>query len=104
MRRRLEIHHLVQGAGRKHVRQALLSLCSNCHAVFHSGSKVTGLNDLNKGILLTAKLESDPEYYDPVYLASLKRKKHLGYDPEPIPEPYLEERQRNVRGWIYRKP
>lgn len=104
MRRRMEIHHLVQGAGRKHDRRALLSLCSNCHAVFHSGSKVTGLPDLNKGILLTAKQESDPEHYDPAYLASLKRKKHLGYDPEPIPEAYMAQRQRNVMGWSYRNP
>lgn len=104
MRRRMEIHHLVQGAGRVHDRRCLVSLCSNCHTVLHSGSKVTGLPDLNKGILLTAKLESDPEHYDPVYLASLKRKKHLGYEPEPVPESYLEERKRNVKGWMHRKP
>lgn len=95
-RRRLEIHHLVGGAGRKHVRQNLVSLCENCHAVLHSGSVVTGLPDLNKGILLTAKQESDPDYYDPTFLASLKHKKHLGYEPEPIPEAYLDERQRNL--------
>lgn len=100
----MEIHHLVQGAGRKHDRRALLSLCSNCHAVFHGGSKITGLNDLNKGILLTAKLESDPDHYDPAYLASLKLKKHLGYEPEPIPDVYLEQRKRNVTGWNQRKP
>lgn len=103
-RRRLEIHHLVQGAGRKHVRQALLSLCRVCHQTFHSGSKITGRPGVDKGTLLTAKQESDPDYYDPTFLASLKRKKHLGYEPEPIPEAYLEERQRNVKGWIYRKP
>jgi len=104
MRRRMEIHHLVGGAGRKHDRRNLVSICSNCHSVLHSGSRVTGLPDLTPAILLSTKLESDPEHYDPVYLASLKRKKHLGYDPEPIPEPYLQERQRNVRGWTYRKP
>lgn len=104
MRRRLEIHHLVGGAGRKHVRQNLISICSNCHTVLHSGSVVTGLPDLNKGILLAAKQESDPEYYDPAYLATLKHKKHLGYDPEPIPEFYMEQRQRNVKGWSSRNP
>lgn len=104
MRRRMEIHHLVQGAGRVHDRRCLVSLCSNCHTVLHSGSKVTGLPDLNKGILLTAKLESDPEYYDPAYLASLKRKQHLGYEPEPIPDFYMEQRQRNVGPWSARKP
>lgn len=104
MRRRMEIHHLVGGAARKHVRANLLTLCSNCHAVLHSGSKVTGLPDLNRCILLTAKQECDPEYYDPYLLAKLKNKQHLGYDPEPIPECYLEQRQRNVKGWPYRNP
>lgn len=104
MRRRMEIHHLVQGAGRVHDRRCLVSLCSNCHTVLHSGSKVTGLPDLNKGILLAAKQEADPEYYDPAYLASLKRKKHLGYDPEPIPEFYMAQRQRNIKGWSSRSP
>jgi len=95
-RRRMEIHHLVGGAARKHHRKNLLTLCSNCHSVLHSGPKVTGLPDLNKGILLTAKQETDPEHYDPEFLASLKHKKHLGYDPEPIPDVYLAQRQRNL--------
>jgi hypothetical protein len=101
-RRRLEIHHLQQGAGRKHDRRNLLSLCANCHSVFHSGPKVTGLPDINKGTLLTAKQESDSEYYDPEYLASLRHKKHLGYEPTPIPDFYLQERQRNL--WPSRRP
>jgi hypothetical protein len=53
--------------------------------------------DLNARILLQAKQESDPENYDPAHLAAMKHKKHLGYDPEPIPEFYLRERQRNER-------
>lgn len=104
MRRRMEIHHLVQGAGRKHDRRCLLSLCSNCHTVFHSGSKVTGLPDLNKGILLACKRESDPEFYDPEFLASLRHKKHLGYEPEPLPDFYVQQRQQNVGGWNKRNP
>lgn len=104
MRRRMEIHHLVAGPGRKHDRRCLITLCSNCHTVLHSGSKVSGLPDLSKGTLLTAKRECDPEYYDPQFLASLKRKQHLGYDPEPIPECYMQQRQRNVRGWSSRTP
>jgi hypothetical protein len=104
MRRRMEIHHLVGGAGRKHDRRNLLTLCSACHSVLHSGSKVTGLVDLNRCILLTAKQEADPEYYDPSFLASLKMKKHLGYDPEPIPDYYLKQREVNVQGWPYRNP
>lgn len=104
MRRRMEIHHLVGGAGRKHDRRNLLTLCNACHTVLHGGSRISGRVDVNRGTLLTAKLESDPDYYAPTFLASLKRKKHLGYDPEPIPDWYLQERQRNVRGWIYRRP
>lgn len=104
MRRRMEIHHIIGGRGRKHDRRNLLSTCSNCHAVFHSGSKLTGLPPLSKGTLLAAKQEADPEYYDPVYLASLLGKKHLGYEPEPVPEEYQAERQRNVRGWSHRNP
>lgn len=104
MRRRMEIHHLVGGAGRKHDRRNLISICSNCHAVLHSGSRVTGLPDLTPAILLFTKQECDPDNYDPVYLASLKRKKHLGYEPEPIPEAYLQQRQANVKGWIFRRP
>lgn len=104
MRRRMEIHHLVQGAGRKHDRRNLLSLCANCHSVFHSGSKVTGLPDLNKGILLACKRESDPEFYDPEFLASLRHKKHLGYEPEEPPECYVQQRQQNVGGWHQRNP
>lgn len=99
----MEIHHLVGGAGRKHDRRNLLTLCENCHAVLHSGPKVTGLPDLNKGILLTCKQETDPEYYDTAFLASLKHKQHLGYDPEPVPDVYLEQRQRNVT-WSTRSP
>jgi hypothetical protein len=35
-------------------------------------------------------------------LASLLHKKWLGYDPEPVPQWYLDERQRNV--WSARNP
>jgi hypothetical protein len=98
----MEIHHLQQGAARKHDRRNLLSLCERCHGVFHSG-RVYGLYpDLNKGILLTAKQESDPENYDPEFLASLRHKRHLGYEPQPIPAYYLDERQANL--YRSRKP
>jgi hypothetical protein len=35
-------------------------------------------------------------------LASLLHKHWLGYDPEPVPQWYLDERQRNV--WSARNP
>lgn len=103
-RRQLEVHHLVGGAGRKHDVRQYVRLCSNCHTVLHSGSKVTGLCDLSKGTLLAVKQECDPDNYDPEFLASLKMKKHLGYDPEPLPDYYQEQRQRNVKGWTHRTP
>ena len=103
-RRRLEVHHLVGGAGRKHDIRQYVRLCSNCHTVLHSGSRLTGLSDLNPRILLGVKRECDPDNYDPAYLASLKRKKHLGYEPEELPEAYKEQRIRNVQGWSARRP
>lgn len=103
-RRKLDVHHLVGGAGRKHDIRNYLRLCENCHTVLHSGTRVTGLPDISRGILLSTKQESDPENYDPEFLASLKMKKHLGYDPEPVPEFYLKQRELNVQGWPHRKP
>lgn len=54
-------------------------------------------------ILLQAKKESDPENYDPEWLAQVKNKKHLGVDPEPIPEFFMKERERNLT-WSLRNP
>lgn len=103
-RRRLEVHHLVGGAGRKHDIRQYVRLCSRCHGILHGG-KVFGLApDLNARILLAVKQECDPDNYDPEFLASLKHKKHLGYDPEPLPEFYLQERQANIHGWTTRNP
>ena len=103
-RRKLDVHHLVGGAGRKHDARNYLRLCSNCHTVLHGGSRISGLIDLTPAILLSTKQECDPDNYDPAYLASLKRKKHLGYDPAPLPEFYKQQRELNVQGWQYRKP
>ena len=47
---------------------------------------------------MQAKQETDPENYDPSFLASLRRKVHLGYDPQPIPQFYLDERETNLTG------
>ena len=43
---------------------------------------------------VAAKEEEDGEV-DLEYLASCRRRKHLGFDPEPIPEAYLNEREEN---------
>ena len=59
--------------------------------------------ELNMGILLQAKRESDPDNYDPEWLAQVKNKKHLGVDPEPIPEFFMKERERNLT-WSLRNP
>ncbi len=103
-RRRLEVHHLIGGAGRKHDIRNYVRLCERCHGILHSGRIYSGLPDVNRRILLTVKQECDPDNYDPAYLAGLKHKKHLGYDPEPVPEYYLEERNRNVGSWNRRTP
>ena len=103
-RRHLEVHHLVGGAGRKHDIKCYLRLCSRCHGVLHSGKIFSGQPDLNVRILLGVKQDCDPDNYDPTFLASLKHKKHLGYDPEPLPEYYAQERDRNTGSWTSRNP
>lgn len=103
-RRRLEVHHLVGGAGRRHDIRNYLRLCERCHGVLHSGKIYGGFPDLTNAILLSIKQECDPDNYDPQYLASLRHKKHLGYDPEPLPDYYAEERERNVESWKSRTP
>jgi len=85
----LAIHHLQQGAGRVHDRRNLLRLCNGCHEGLHFG----GSRDLSKGHCLTAKREVDDAHYDPSYLASLRRKQHLGYGPLPYPEWVLDARR-----------
>ena len=97
-RRRLEVHHIVGGSARArgHDPRNYLSLCDRCHGVFHSGRVVGNFPDLYIGTLLYCKRETDAELYDPEYLASLKHRKHLGHDPIPPDEFYLQERQRNL--------
>jgi len=103
-RRSLEVHHIIGGAGRKHDIRNYLRLCSHCHGVYHSGKIFSGRANLDKRILLGVKQECDPDNYDPVFLASLKHKKHLGYDPEPLPDYYTRERQQNLTSWTARSP
>lgn len=96
-RRRLEIHHLMSGSARKNDRRNFLRLCSQCHGIYHQGKVFGNFPDLNKRILLGCKREEDPEYYDPEFLAQLRHRKHLGYDPEELPEWYRKERSRHAR-------
>lgn len=105
-RRPLQVHHLVSGVNRSkaHHPKCYLRLCDRCHDVLHDGRVAGNFPDLHKAHMLQAKLESDPDNYDPEYLAKLKAKKHLGYDPEPLPDFYLQERERNVGPWNTRKP
>jgi hypothetical protein len=96
MRRRMEIHHICGGSARTHDRRNLLTTCSRCHGVYHNGKIDGNFPDITKAMILTAKKECDPDHYDPEYLAWLRHRKHLGYDPQPIDPYYLEERERNV--------
>jgi len=92
--RRLELHHIVAGPGRKNPPDGSnwLCTCSRCHVAIHS--RIPEYGELSKGAVLTAKIQEDGPL-DLQALASLKHKKHLGYDPEPIPEPFLQDRIRN---------
>ena len=96
-RRRLHVHHICGGSARSagHDPRNYLRLCQRDHDIFHSGSVVGKFPPLYKGTLLWAKQDSDPKNYDPRYLASLRRKQHLGYEPIPPDEWYLRERKIN---------
>jgi hypothetical protein len=95
-RRRLEVHHLQGGPGRKHDVRQYLRLCGRCHDVLHDGKLAGNYPPLYKGTMLAAKFESDPENYDPKYLASLRHRAALGYEPERPHQYYLDERQTNL--------
>jgi hypothetical protein len=105
-RRGIEVHHMVGGSARAkgHEPRNYLLLCSRCHGVLHSGKIYALTPDLNARILLAVKQECDPENYDPLFLAGLRHKKHLGYDAEPVPDFFLEERRSNAGSWSRRQP
>lgn len=96
-RRRLHVHHIAGGASRckGHDKRNYLRLCGRCHDVHHSGKISANVPDITKPVVLFAKQESDPANYDPSYLAWLKSKAHLGYEPSSIPVFYVEERLAN---------
>ena len=88
----MELHHIVGGAGRKNIPENYLALCCRCHHAVHN--KLPGYGEIPKGACLTAKEEVDG-YVDLEKLASLRRRKALPYDPEPIPPKFLDDRRRN---------
>ena len=93
--RRLEVHHICGGNARSsgHDPRNYLLLCNRCHGVYHSGRVYALTPDINLGTLLFVKRESDPENYQPQYLAELRHKKHLGKDPTFVPDFFLQERE-----------
>jgi hypothetical protein len=101
-RRELHVHHICSGSARKHDVRNYCKLCSRCHEVLHQGKVVGNFPDLYNGTVLWAKRESDPENYDPEYLAGLRHRKHLGYEPVEPDSFYLQERETNLHS--YRKP
>ena len=90
----MEIHHLAGRRGSQpHDHRNLILLCNTCHHAVHN--KVPAPFDtLTPACILKAKEEEDGSV-DLTYLAKCRRKKHLGYDPEPIPEAYINERSDN---------
>jgi len=95
-RRDLHVHHICGGSARAHDPRNYCRLCSRCHEVLHQGRVVGNFPDLYNRTVLWAKRDSDPDNYDPEFLASLRHRKHLGYEPEEPHAFYLEERQANT--------
>ena len=96
--RRLELHHIVGGAGRKDLPNGenWLCLCDRCHRAVHD--RVPEYGEIPKGAILTAKEEEDG-FVDIELLASLKHRKALPYDKCDIPEKFLADRAENHKPW-----
>ncbi len=105
-RRQCELHHICGGFSRSkgHDKRNYLLLCERCHGVFHSGKIYALCPDLDRSTLLWSKEDSDPDNYDPQFLATLKNKRHLGYEPSPPDQYYLDERKWNSGPWKNRSP
>lgn len=91
--RHMELHHIVGRFGATpHDHRGLVMLCNTCHWAVHNRvpPPFDGLANCH---VLTAKEEEDG--LDLEYLAGCRRRKWLGYDPEPIPEAYMDERSEN---------
>ena len=92
--RHMELHHVVGRYGKApHDHRNLIMLCNTCHWAIHN-IVPPPFDGLSNSHILSAKQEEDGEV-DLEFLASCRRRKHLGYDPEPIPQAYLDERAHN---------
>lgn len=87
----MELHHIVGGAGRKDHPENWIALCCRCHHAVHN--RLPDYGELPKGSILTAKTEADGSV-DVKFLASLLRRKSLSYEPEEIPDKFLNDRRR----------
>lgn len=95
-RRELHVHHICGGPARKHDVRNYCRICSRCHEVLHSGRLAGNYPTLDNSAVLWAKQQSDPDNYDPAFLAGLRHRKWLGYDPAPPDQWYLNERDNNL--------
>lgn len=89
----LQIHHLSQGSGRRHVRENLCRICFTCHDRLHFvGGRIT----LTKGQVLNAKRLADPLFFSEKKLAELRGRVGLSYVLEPLPAWALHLRRRRI--------
>ena len=95
-RRPLHVHHICGGSARKHDIRNYARLCQRCHEVLEKGRLAGNYPNLDNSAVLWAKQESDPENYDPQYLAGIRHRKWLGYDAAAPDQWYLDERQTNL--------
>jgi hypothetical protein len=93
----LHVHHLEGGPARKHIRENLVRLCTQCHENLHNYG---GKDCLTKGHCLTAKLEQDPAFFNPSALAALRHRKALPYECERLPAWVYSKRLKH--GWRFR--
>lgn len=85
-----QTHHIVGGSGRKDVRANLFTICEEHHDLYHRGFGLT------PGMILSAKMEQDPDGYDEAVILNLLGRQSLPerWLPVPIPEQFLKLRER----------
>ncbi len=89
--RRMELHHIQGRRGpTPHDPRGLILLCADCHYGFHSG----GSRSLDVCQIMQAKREEDGAV-DIEYLASMRGRKGMPCDPQPLPEWAMQERIEN---------